>query len=294
MNISKSRNFIGPFFFILPAIAIYTIFVVFPFFSNIHISLTDWTGMEKTYNYIGFTNFIKAFKITLVSQSIINTIIFTIGNVFGASILGMILALALDQPLKTKGFMKSIFFIPCILSTTVVGTLWGYMYSYDGIINAVLSRLGLSSLAYDWLGYDKIALFMMLITQYWQWLGFCAVIYIANLQVIPQDLYEAAKIDGANALQRFRHVTLPMLIPGITINTITSFVGGLRTFDLVFILTRGGPGYSTSTIGYAIYNLGFENQQMAVGCALSLILLAITFIVSIIQLRFFKSKEIEQ
>jgi ABC-type sugar transport systems, permease components len=294
MNIRIKRNIVNPLLFILPAFAVYTIFVVYPFFSNIHISLTDWTGMEKTYNYIGFSNFIKAFKINLVSQSLLNTVIFTIGNTFGASVLGLILALALDQPLKTRNFMKSVFFIPCIMSTTVVGTLWGYMYSYDGIINAVLAKFNLSSLANDWVGNDKTALFMMLVTQYWQWLGFCAIIYIANLQVIPQDMYEAARIDGASGFAMFFNITLPMLIPSITINSVTSFVGGLRTFDLVFVLTRGGPGYSTSTIGYAIYNLGFENQQMAVGCALSLILLAVTFVVSIIQLRFFKSREIEQ
>jgi raffinose/stachyose/melibiose transport system permease protein len=198
--------------------------------------------MDKTYNYIGFSNFIKAFKINLVNQSLLNTLVFTIGNTFGASVLGLILALALDMPLKTKNIMKSIYFIPCILSTTVVGTLWGYMYSYDGIINAVLNKIGLQALASDWLGNDKTALFMMLITQYWQWLGFCAIIYIANLQVIPQDMYEAAKIDGASAFHTFKSITLPMLIPSITINSITSFVGGLRTFDLVFVLTRGGAG----------------------------------------------------
>jgi len=294
MNLKVRRNLIHPLIFVVPAVLVYTVFVVFPFFSNIHISLTDWTGMDKTYNYIGFSNFIKAFKINLVNQSLLNTLVFTIGNTFGASVLGLILALALDMPLKTKNIMKSIYFIPCILSTTVVGTLWGYMYSYDGIINAVLNKIGLQALASDWLGNDKTALFMMLITQYWQWLGFCAIIYIANLQVIPQDMYEAAKIDGASAFHTFKSITLPMLIPSITINSITSFVGGLRTFDLVFVLTRGGPGYSTSTIGYAIYNLGFENQQMAVGSALSLILLVITFAVSLLQLKFFKKREIEQ
>jgi len=277
----------------LPALLIYTIFVIYPFFANINISLTDWTGMEKTYHYIGFGNFVKAFQMSLVNQSLINTILFTLGNVFGATVLSLLLALAFDQPLKTKGFTKTVFFIPVILSTTVVGTLWGYMYSFDGIINAVLNKIGLVSLAQDWLGNEKTALIMMLVTQYWQWLGFCAIIFYANLQIIPTDLYEASKIDGASAVQRFFNITLPMLIPSLTINAVTSFVGGLRTFDLVFVLTRGGPGYSTSTVGYAIYNLGFENQQMAVGCALSLVLLAVTFTISMLQLKFFKSREVE-
>ncbi len=293
MNNQKKRIIFNSLLFMLPALLIYTIFVIYPFFANINISLTDWTGMEKTYHYIGFGNFVKAFQMSLVNQSLINTILFTLGNVFGATVLSLLLALAFDQPLKTKGFTKTVFFIPVILSTTVVGTLWGYMYSFDGIINAVLNKIGLVSLAQDWLGNEKTALIMMLVTQYWQWLGFCAIIFYANLQIIPTDLYEASKIDGASAVQRFFNITLPMLIPSLTINAVTSFVGGLRTFDLVFVLTRGGPGYSTSTVGYAIYNLGFENQQMAVGCALSLVLLAVTFTISMLQLKFFKSREVE-
>jgi raffinose/stachyose/melibiose transport system permease protein len=256
----------------IPALLIYSLFVVYPFLVSINISFTDWNGIDPNYRYVGFDNFISLTKVDLVRQSLSNTILFTVGNIFGAIVLGLLLALLLDKQKWFGNFVKSAFFIPCVLSSFIIGIIWSYMYQFDGgALNSLFSIFGISQV--NWLPNSQYSLASVIITQWWQWTGYSAIIFIANLQNIPRDYYESADLDGANSWRKFWNVTYPLITPAIRINFLFSLIGGLRIFDIIYSLTRGGPGYSTSTAGYAIYSLGFQSGQIGVGSSLGLIVL---------------------
>lgn len=258
--------------FSLPAFLFFSLFVTYPFLMSINLSLTDWNGIDPDYRYIGLDNFKSMFDGQLARESVWQTILLTAGNIFGAVVLGLLLALLLDRKLWLGKLAKSVFFIPCVMSSFIIGIIWTYMYQLDGgALNDLLGLFGVD--AVTWLPNSRLSLLSVLLTQWWQWAGYSAIIFIANLQGIPGDLYEAADIEGANSWSQFWHITWPLLTPALRINLLFSLTGGLRLFDIIFSLTRGGPGYSTSTAGYAIYQMGFQSGQIGAGSALSLTVL---------------------
>jgi ABC-type sugar transport system permease subunit len=276
----------------IPALVVFTLFVVYPFLMSVNISFTDWNGIDPDFRYIGFDNFIFMFKGDLVRQSLMHTLVFTIGNVFGAVVLGLLLALILDKQLWVSKFAKSVFFIPCVLSSFIIGIIWSYMYQFDGgALNSLAELLGLEQK--NWLPNSEYALFSVILTQWWQWAGYSAIIFIANLQNIPRDLYESAGLDGASRWQKFWNITYPLLTPALRINLLFSVTGGLRVFDIIYSLTRGGPGYSTSTVGYAIYELGFQSGQIGVGSALSITVLLFSIVCVFLIMKLLNKREVE-
>jgi raffinose/stachyose/melibiose transport system permease protein len=278
--------------FLVPAFIFFSTFVIYPFAMSINISFTDWNGIDPNYSYVGFKNFASLFSTDIVKESIMNTIWFCIGNVFGAVVLGLLLALVFDRKSFFLNITKSVFFIPAVISPFIIGIIWTYMYQFNGgALNNLFSLFNLPSLA--WLSNSKYAMFLVILTQWWAWTGYSAIIFLANLQVIPQELYESADIDGASSFQKFREITLPLLIPSLKINLLLSVTGGLRVFDIIYSLTRGGPGYSTSTIGYAIYELGFQSGQIGVGSALSIFVLLLSIFCVFLILRALSKREVE-
>jgi ABC-type sugar transport system permease subunit len=278
--------------FLVPAFAIFSIFVIYPFVMSINISFTDWNGVDPNYNYVGFRNFASLFSTDVVIQSIVNTILFCLGNVFGAIVLGLLLALLLDRKGYFLNIAKSVFFIPAVISPFIIGIIWTYMYQYNGgALNDLLSLAHLPGL--QWLSNSQYAMFLVILTQWWEWTGYSAIIFLANLQGIPQELYESADIDGASPFAKFRKITLPLLIPSLRINLLLSVTGGLRVFDIIYSLTRGGPGFSTSTIGYAIYQLGFQSGQIGVGSALSISVLLLSILCVFLIIKALSKKEVE-
>jgi ABC-type sugar transport system permease subunit len=278
--------------FSAPALAIFTMFVIYPFLMSLNIAFTDWNGFDPDFNYVGFDNFTSMFKGDMVRQSLLHTLYFTIGNVFGAIVLGLLLALLLDRQMWITKLAKSVFFIPCVISSFIIGIIWSYMYQYDdGALNSLLESLGLARVM--WIPNSDTALGSVILTQWWQWTGYSAVIFLANLQIIPQDLYEAAGMEGANSWQKFRHITWPLLTPALRINLLFSVTGGLRVFDIIFSLTQGGPGYSTSTVGYAIYELGFNSGQIGIGSALSIAVLLFSVACVLVIMQFLRKREVD-
>ena len=278
--------------FALPAFLVFSLFVVYPFLLSINLSFSDWNGIDPDYHYIGFDNFRAMFDGQLARASVFQTILLTAGNIFGAVVLGLLLALLLDKQMWVGNLAKSIFFIPCVMSSFIIGIIWMYMYQYDGgALNSVLALFGLGPV--DWLPNSRFSLFSVLLTQWWQWAGYSATIFIANLQSIPGDLYEAADLEGAGGWEKFWNVTWPLLTPSLRINLIFSLTGGLKLFDIIFSLTRGGPGYSTSTVGYAIYQMGFQSGQIGVGSALSLTVLLFSVVCVALLVLLLNKREVE-
>ena len=223
-----------------------------------------------------------------------NTIKLTIFVVVVQNAIGLALALGVHSRIKSRYVLRTVFFAPAVLSPVVIAFLWKYMLNPDpdAGINALLGFFGLDVLQQDWLGDPSVALWAIGITVVWQFTGYSMVIFLAALQGIPQELEEAAALDGAGRLQRFRHIVLPLIAPALTINLTLSTIGGLKLFDQVFAITGGGPGYATETLSTLIYKQAFVFGQYGYSTAVALVLAILVAALALIQMRFLQSREV--
>lgn len=262
---------------ILPAFCGFIILFILPTLMSFAYSFTDWSVYKPNLKFIGLENYIDLFhdgkNIAAIKHSIIYALVITVVQ----NTLAILFAVLLNRKLMLTNLVKSIFFLPAVLSILVVGYLFQYMMtSADyGLFNNIIQLFGGSPV--NWLGNEKIALFSVLATQVWQWTGWSMVIYIANLKSIDSSLYEAAEIDGAGSAQRFRRVTLPLLYPAASFNILMSLIGGLKVFDAVFAMTKGGPGYATETIMTTMIREGFNSGRNAYACAFAVVFFIIVF-----------------
>ncbi len=220
-----------------------------------------------------------------------NTLIFAVSILLLRNILALLLALCLTDKLKTRNFLRTIFYIPSVLSYIVVGILFTAILKSDGLLNRFLSALGFTAYI-DWLGNGKIAMVSVIMLDVWMWTGFLAAIYIAGLQAIPRDYYEAARIDGANGVQQFFAISLPMLAPSLQICITLSLVGGIGAFEQILVLTNGGPGRATNVIRLLVYQT-FSQGMYGKATAMELSLALIIFLLSALVARFFSTREVE-
>ncbi|WP_168119869.1 sugar ABC transporter permease [Paenibacillus sp. HB172176] len=280
--------------FVLPAVLLYVVFFIYPSIQSFYYALTDWNGISPDYHIVGMDNFIHLWSESRFLASFKNTFIYAIGLTLGQSILGLVFALLLQIKMKGQSLFRSIFFSPQIMSLLAIGYIWSYIYDPGiGSLNMILNELGLSSLALNWLGDMDLAIWSIVFVSIWQGAGWCMVIYLANLQSIPQDLYEAASIDGAGTLKRFRHVTFPLLAPAITITLVTGTIVGLKAFDLIMSMTHGGPGYVTESISTVMYDTAFNKSLFGEAQAMGIVMFIIIFIITILQLTFLKKREVD-
>ncbi|NOU71744.1 ABC transporter permease subunit [Paenibacillus sp. LMG 31458] len=288
MQFRRDLVFIG---FILPAFIGYLIFYLYPMFATFIYSFTDWTGYRKEINFVGLDNFVKLFHDEDVTIGIKNSVIYALAMTIFQNGLAIPLAVALHRPLKSRNLLRTIFFLPAILSPMVVGFLWSYIMSATdhGVLNQLLVSVGFNKV--NWLGDPDLALYSVIFTQIWQWTGYAMVIYLANLQGISKELYESAGIDGTNGWQNFWYITLPMLIPAITFNTVMSMIGGLKVFDVIFAMTHGGPGHSTETIVMTLITKGITHAQYGYGSAFAVVFSLLIMLITFIQLRVLKRWE---
>ena len=205
--------------------------------------------------------------------------------------LSLVLAVLLNQRLFGRNIFRTVLFLPVILSFVAIGVIWTLFYNFDhGILNATLRALGLRGLTQDWLGSANTALGAVIFVDIWKWTGFHLVIYLAGLQSIPADLYEAALIDGANAWQRFWRITVPLLQPFTAINVLLASLGAFSVFDLIYVMTQGGPFNATNVAMLEIYLQAFQFNRLGYAGAMSVILLALVAAMSIVILRITKAK----
>jgi len=279
--------------FIFPALIFYIFIMILPFISTIHYSFTDWDGL--TSSFVGLENYKNLIHDTMIKTAFLNTAIYSISITIIQNLLGLILAVFMIKKLLRVNILRTLFFMPNIFGALLLGFVWGFILEPNvGIVNNVLSALNLGMLKQDWLGNPAWGRCMIILLTIWQCVGYSMVIYIAGLQSIPVDLYEAAEIDGAKSFAKFRYVTFPLVAPAFTINIILSLIGTLKIFDQIYALTNGGPGYSTDSVATMIYKLGFGTQsEWGYGTAMSVTLFILVLIITCIVVPLLRKREVD-
>jgi ABC-type sugar transport systems, permease components len=279
--------------FILPAMLIFLIFFLYPVLSTLVYSFTDKETIGSTMNFVGLDNFKTLFTDTPEFYiALKNNIIFTVEVTVIQSLLAFILALALDKKLKGKNFFKTYFFAPVVISSVAISLIWSFMYDPNtGVLNSIFDTLHMGFLKQNWLGNKKLAMFSIAMVQIWQWVGFEMIIFIAGLNTIPKETYEAADIEGANYFQQLQNVILPQIRPAMLMAVVLTTIGCFKVFDLVYIMTSGGPVHSTEVIAKLIYDYAFSYGKMGLGAALSTILLAVIMLVGFGQMYLLRDKD---
>ncbi|QND66513.1 sugar ABC transporter permease [Mesorhizobium loti] len=270
------------FLMILPAAILFGLFYLWPFVNGFWLSLHNWDGFSDP-TWAGISNYMRLAHDRIFLGALRNNLIFVVAVVILKNVLGLGLALLLNRALLGRAFFRAAAFIPVTMSFVAVGLLWSWIYNpVFGLLNSGLDLIGLTGLKRSWLGDADIALYSIIVVDVWKWLGFHAVIYLAGLQTIPSELYESAKMDGAGPLQRFRHVTVPMMMPIIFINTILGLSGAfVRNFDIVYVLTKGGPNHATEVVLTYMMSKAFQDGAMSYAAAIGYVLFMIVGLASV-------------
>lgn len=276
------KNKIYPLYFAFAALALYVVFVVLPGVMGIAYSFTDWNSYSTQVNFVGLDNFRLIFSGGQhYLNTIVNTVFFTTTTILLKTVIGLALALLLSYGLRRFVHLyRTVFYLPVVLPTIVVGLVFkSILNPRTGILNGFFRAVGLDGLAQPWLVDPNIALMSVVGVDTWKGVGYIMVILIAGLQVIPKEYYEAAEIDGAGSFDRLRFITLPLLMPALTVVTVLNLLYGLRVFDMVYVLTGGGPGYRTDVVFTAVFD-EFSKGRYGVGTALSSVLFVFMTVVS--------------
>lgn len=283
-----------PNYFTYPAVILFIIFYCIPILAGFILSFTNW-HIKRLYTpeFIGIKNFIKLFKDPYFILALKNTVLFAVLTTIGIVILGLLLALILNSAVKAKAFFRTIFYLPAVLSLIVIGIMFKAVFKMDGgILNQILTSLGLAALTNDWLGDPDTAMYCVIFVQIWKWSGFAMAIYLAGLQGISEDFYEAATMDGASAWQKFKAITVPLLAPAFTVVITMNTIGGFKVFEQVYVMTSGGPGYATQVLNTYIYN-EFSKGSLGRSSAMSLVLFALISVIAVIVNKFLKNREVQ-
>jgi ABC-type sugar transport system permease subunit len=269
---------------ILPGLLLFFVFVHLPMMLQIFMSFIPDSG-GKSFG-IGLRNYVELASDTKFWKALDHNLQYAIATVIGKVVLGLALALALNGAFRGRTFFRVVFFLPVVVSFVAIGTVWGFMLQYQyGALDGALRAIGLDWLAADWLGDSRFALWSVILVDIWKWTGFHVIIYLAGLQALPGEVFEAAALDGANAFQRFCSITLPLLHHYTITNVIIATLGAFSVFDLVFVMTSGGPFNSTQVAMTQIYLNAFQFQRFGYASAQSTVLLAIVAFVSVVLLR---------
>ncbi|OXM16973.1 carbohydrate ABC transporter permease [Paenibacillus herberti] len=278
--------------FIAPAFLIYTIIFLGPVITSFYYSMTNWNGLYKTMDFVGLRNFIELTSDEDFLNALRNTFWFTLFIVIFQNGLAIPLALALDSKIKTKSMLRAAFFVPAILSPLVVGYTWSYIFQPNGLLNVLLGKLGLTAWQQSWLGDPKYALYSLVVIVLWQYVGYSMVIFVANLQTIPADYYEAADIDGAGGWRKFTAITFPLMAPSLTINVVLASIGSLKAFDIIYVTTKGGPYHATETVTTLLYQKAFSESSFGYGTAIGVVMFFIILIISFLQIVVLRRREV--
>lgn len=271
--------------FAAPALAVYIVFQLVPLIGAFILSFSNWSGIGPI-NFIGFRNYANALHDTAAHAALEHTVIYAAGTTVAKMVVGLGLALLINKGIRILAAYRTVLFLPALMSFVAVGLLWNLIYDPSvGLVNHVLSGIGIDTTHLTWLGSKSQALPALMIVEVWKWTGYHMVIFLAGLQTIPGVLYEAAAIDGAGAWTRLRHVTIPSLRPITTLNLVIAVAGGLNVFDLVYVTTNGGPYGSTQTVMTYVYQEAFSNYNFGFAAAMACLLFVIVAIVTVALLR---------
>lgn len=277
----QKKMFMTGVIFILPITVILGVFLFFPIFQSIYYSFTDWKGVGA-YKFIGLDNYIDIFKSDDFTKALNRTLFIGVATACLANVFGLLLAILLDQKLKTKTLLRSLFYIPNIIPIVVAAFVWRYMLDANtGLINVTLSKIFGEKQTIPWIDSPDYVVYSLIFITVWQMMGPIIIVYLAALQGVPHEIKEAAMIDGSSRWRQFFSITLPMIAPGITVSVLIGLANGIRIFDLPFALTGGGPAYSSETLAIRIYRYAFQSTEFAHGMAASFVLTAVALIITI-------------
>ena len=270
--------------FILPAFLVYTVLMLYPMLQAVGLSFTDWKGVTfENLHFVGLKNYLDVFSDKQIIISITNTVVYAIAVPIAVTILAIPLSVALNSKMKTSNIQRAAFFFPSVPSALVLGFLWSYIMSpLDyGLLNRMVTGLGFDPVL--WLADPKMAMVSVIVVTVWSQLGWHACIYLAQLQSVSEDLYEAARIDGANTLQLFFRITVPQLKPAMVTSVMLLMISSLKVFDLPFALTGGGPGYATTMISQVIIQRGFVDKMYGRSMAAAIVFFLFVAFITVIQ-----------
>ncbi len=286
---ASGRDALGTTVLFVPGFMIYLAFMVLPILLSLYFSFFDWDGIRSTMNFVGMKNFVRAVQDRHFLNALRITFFFTIPGAVLGNVLGLLFAVLVNRPGPLTNFYRSAFFFPLLISAVAVGFIWKALLSYHGILSGLFAAVGMEPI--DWLGDPRLAPWSVLMINVWRDTGFVTVIYLAGLQAVPGDLYDAATIDGASAWQRFATVTFPWLAPALTANVVFLFTGYMRIYDMVAVLTSGGPAGATDTIALQIIRVGFTQNRMSYGSSLAIYMLLIVGVLSVSLVLFLRRRE---
>ncbi|KRE47127.1 carbohydrate ABC transporter permease [Paenibacillus sp. Soil522] len=294
MNITrKNKQTVILLAFVLPALLFYAVFTIAPTFGGVWYSLTNWNGLNPTYQMVGFSNYTEALgNDPYFIKSIGFTLQYVIYMVVLQNAIALLLAVFVESRRKSKVLFRTVFFTPNMLSLIIGGFMWVFIFTK--VLPAIAEKSGFLFLDQSWIGDPSWSFYSIIILSLWGGVGYQMVIYIAALQGVPEQLREAAAIDGASSVQTFRHVTLPMIYPAVTIGIFLTLSSSFKVFDAVYALTGGGPGRSTQVIALNIVEEAFRfNQRFGYASAKAIILFVIVLLITMIQLWIMKRREVE-
>ena len=285
-----SRKSISMFLFTVPATVLYCIFFIYPIAIGIMYSFTDWNGISKDFKFIGLANYIEAFTNKRFQNAVLFNIKFTILAVILVVGISLILALIFNSDIRLKSFFRGIFFFPAVLGMLVVGLIFNEIFYR--VVPVIGKAMNISWLSTNILASKSTAMYGVLIVHVWLAVAMATVMLLAGLQSTPMELYEAAELDGANKWQRFRYITMPFLLPVLSVVLILQIKNGLTVYDIIVALTNGGPGGATESLSILIYNHGFKEVKFSYAIAEAIILTIVICAISFVQTSISNKKKV--
>jgi raffinose/stachyose/melibiose transport system permease protein len=277
---SSRRITTPPWWFAVPALALFAFTVLIPSARGIYYAFTDWDGLDPSFSLVGLGNFTDMRDDPHAGQAIRHTLLIAVAITVLQNGFGLLLALGVNTIIKSRNVLRVFLFAPAVVTPIVTAYLWRNLLGPDGAVNSLLGAVGLASWRQDWLGDPQLALWSIVGVIVWQFGGYSMVIFLAGLQSVPREIYEAADMDGAGPVRRFWSVIRPLLAPAFTINLMLSIIGGIKLFDQVYALTGGGPGHATDTLSTLIYKDAFTLGEFGYSIALAVVLTVIVAVVS--------------
>lgn len=278
--------------FVFPAMAFVLFATDIPFLMNLYYSVFEWNGVGKTMKYVGFQHFVKIFTSDrLFWQSVLFTLKFAVFFVVLVNVLSLAVALALAGGRRISHVGRAFYYVPYIISLTALSLIWKFLFGPG--FDALYHMTGWDFFNLSWVGTPRLAFYVVLVMAVWQNLGFYMITYITGIVAIPRDLTEAARIDGAGAWQIIRRITIPMIMPSISVCMLTSLTFSFKLFDIIMVFTKGGPANSTVSVAYNIYKEAFTNNQYGLATAKSLVFVVFVLAVTVVQFQVTKKREVE-
>jgi ABC-type sugar transport system permease subunit len=256
--------------------ALYVAFLLYPILQSVLTSFTDRNPLKPDSSFVGFDNYVALFSDTRLMTSLRFTLVVVVVVTITANVFGLLFAMLLNRSTRNYRIMRTLIFIPQVLSGVIVAFIWRSILTQNGLLNSVLQNLGLIDAPVSWIGTPELATLSICVVVSWLTIAFATVVYTASLQSVPPELYEAARVDGAGAVSRFRHVTFPMIAPGMTISVVLCLITTFKLYDVIAVLTGGGPATSTKSTAFYLITVAFTNNRFGYASAIAILLLVLT------------------